>query len=421
MLLALFVLAVFFGGCSQVASGDDFSNGDSEYIFTTAYVDGGWTFENWNFTPYYFPEMFDSVTYEVKEMTAAYFREGEYLELNTIYPTTDSAYFVFRSTISKRYILSMDKEGDTPPVLKLYVLSYDDYKYIKCDIEAVEKDGRWYYPIDMNIIYPKAGLIDVGLYNSDGSMFSGKVENLSIFDNGVVYPLEFSANLIVTGKYMGTEDQASVDDIADRIFARLNQALNPGGVYVRHVNILYAKEHPVVGDFFSEKEPYVMVWDNGEKRELLDKLIRWPGHEGEIPFILGYYIDDENGTTLGESPYSGEIYYDESQSWADYIYLGTHWKWGEREQASQKIADVALHELGHVFGLYHTSEFGGKNFDNLEDTPECPSIKDVFANNDGCPDARYIMFPQEGGVRYTTFTPQQMDVIRLYLSMTPHK
>ena len=417
------LMAVFnLLGCSQVASGDDFSDGEREFVYTTTYVDAGWTFKEWNYTPDFSPEMFDSVTYEPQKNKLGYYPTGKYLNLNTNYPTVDSVNFVFQSTSSKRYVFRMDKDEGIPPLLKVYVLLYIEGEYIKCNVDAVEKDGRWYFPIDMNEIYPEeAGLIFVGLYNGDGSAFSRKVENLSVFDNDTVYPLEFSVNLIVAGKYMGTDDKASVDELAERISGRLNQALNPGGVHVRHINILYAKDHPVVGESFSEKEPFVLAKYDQEESELMDRLIRWPGHEGEITFVLGYYLDVDDGMSLGESPCFGKIYYDESQSWVDYISLGTHWKLGGRKQTSQRIADVALHELGHFFGLTHTTEYGGKTFDNIDDTPECPFMKNVYANNDRCPDARYIMFPQENSVSYTTFTPQQMDVIRLYLSTTPHK
>lgn len=50
-----------------------------------------------------------------------------------------------------------------------------------------------------------------------------------------------------------------------------------------------------------------------------------------------------------------------------------------------------LHEMGHFFGLNHTSEFDGQSFDPLSDTPKCTSIANQ--NYYGCPDRTNVMFP----------------------------
>ena len=412
-LISAFLLA----GCSQVASGDDLSDDDNVSISASDFIDGGWTFKEWNYVPYYFPEMFESVAYEPIEVDSMDFRFGKYLDLNSIIPSTDSVYFYFQNTGSKRYIFGMDNDGGSAPILRVFVYEGN----VVCDVEAIEKDGRWYYPIDMDNIYAENKWIDVGLYDGDGEIYSRKVNNGSVFDSDTVYSLEFSANLIVAGKYMGANDRVSVDEIAKRMLDRLNMALNPGGVIARQVNVLYAKDHPVAGAYFSEDKSFVLGTGEPEADDMMNKLARWPGHEGEINFVLGYYVDDEDGFVLGESSCGGKIYNDESQSWVSYISLGTHWNWGGRARSSQKIAETALHELGHFFGLSHTSEFGGKNFDNLDDTPECPFIGNSSSNNDRCPDSRYLMFPQASDVPYITFTPEQMDVIRTYLSTTLHK
>ncbi|MCG3172428.1 MAG: hypothetical protein GMKNLPBB_00580 [Myxococcota bacterium] len=46
-----------------------------------------------------------------------------------------------------------------------------------------------------------------------------------------------------------------------------------------------------------------------------------------------------------------------------------------------RVTGTITHEVGHFFGLYHTSEADGKFHDPLTDTPECPASKD--ANKDG--------------------------------------
>ncbi|MFT7222206.1 MAG: hypothetical protein ACI8Z1_003830 [Candidatus Azotimanducaceae bacterium] len=67
------------------------------------------------------------------------------------------------------------------------------------------------------------------------------------------------------------------------------------------------------------------------------------------------------------------------------------------ETSIDDVAEVAFHEMGHVLGLYHTTEARFSFIDVLNDTPFCEaSVHD--ANNDGvanateCPDAANPMF-----------------------------
>ncbi|MBF0133455.1 MAG: hypothetical protein HQL75_12810 [Magnetococcales bacterium] len=41
------------------------------------------------------------------------------------------------------------------------------------------------------------------------------------------------------------------------------------------------------------------------------------------------------------------------------------------------MGETAAHEMGHFFGLFHTSEYDGSSHDPLADTPECPMLRDV--------------------------------------------
>ena len=88
--------------------------------------------------------------------------------------------------------------------------------------------------------------------------------------------------------------------------------------------------------------------------------------------------------------------------------------------SAQEVADVALHELGHFFGLYHTTEIGGTDVDEYEDTPECTDMALNYYSE--CEDRNYIMFPfVQLDWAYATFSPQETDVIRMYLATVPHK
>lgn len=72
-----------------------------------------------------------------------------------------------------------------------------------------------------------------------------------------------------------------------------------------------------------------------------------------------------------------------------------------------------LHEMGHFFGLNHTSEFSGDEWDPLDDTPACSTLpRNLLA----CPDFDNLMFPTSDGtdamVLEITSTAQQRTVVQ---------
>lgn len=105
-----------------------------------------------------------------------------------------------------------------------------------------------------------------------------------------------------------------------------------------------------------------------------------------------------------------------------YISLVTHQNGGEVQLLSRNITSAAVHELGHFFGLDHTSSWGSSpSYDNISDTPECTNITADISVFTKCPDYGYIMFPYNYQYEHATFTPKQMEVIRSYISSVPHK
>ena len=440
-------LLVFFSllaaGCSQVASG----SADDDDIWNLAtdieYRDGNWEFEEWNVSLRGHRDYFESASYAVPEEGAFSFESiSDWDVMVNMWEKEipQSGNFTIGPVLeSQDYLLSFDKP-DNQKYLLGYVEEFflydedsesfdEEYRVVRI-IEPIEDGNRLYFPLSSvlfedfmdNSPYYKM----FQLYYEDGSPYTGALNNVVVANaNGDDYPLEFNVNLVVAGKYEGTSDGLSVEKLADKILKRLNLAMNPGGITVRKVNVLYAKDHPVVGENFPDSKEVIITRSSGDRLGSLDSLARYPGHEGEINLVLGYYIVDEideSESVGGFSPFWGQIYNGEEDNKIhdsdDCIFMATHGLKGGYNFSSDIIASTALHELGHFFGMLHTSDVGG--FDDYEDTPECSNYASKKENL--CKDRHYVMFPL--GVydwEYATFTPQQMNAARYYLTLIPHK
>jgi hypothetical protein len=77
-------------------------------------------------------------------------------------------------------------------------------------------------------------------------------------------------------------------------------------------------------------------------------------------------------------------------------------------------ASVLAHEVGHLAGLFHTTEYQVTAFDPLADTPECASNV-LNGNPSNCPDVSNVMFPiAYGGSVMTAWQARVMQGSALY-------
>lgn len=429
-------------GCSQTASGPSTDDDIWSLAQEIEYRDGNWKFEDWNFSLNGRQDYFELANYTDPEEGKFLFdsSSNRFVSVNTwesIIPQYGN--FLFGPVEkSQEFMISLDKPDDQNYLLGLTNryqrydedTEYLDYVYrVVRVIEPIEDGNRLYFPLGSVLFdYLEEGSSVykmVQLYHEDGSLYTGPLKNIVVAGaDAKGYPLEFNVNLVVAGKYNGTSDGLSAEKLADKILERLNRAMNPGGITVRKINVLYAKDHPAVGDEFPESEKIVITRASGGMHGSLDSLAHYSGHEGEINIVLGYYIVDEIGgseTVGGFSPLMGHIYNGEEDDQMYYsddcVFIVTHGLKGEYHFSSDMIASTALHELGHFFGMNHTTDASG--FDDYDDTPECTNYARDYRV---CPDRHYVMFPT--GVsdwEYSTFTPQQMDVVRYYLALNPHK
>lgn len=79
--------------------------------------------------------------------------------------------------------------------------------------------------------------------------------------------------------------------------------------------------------------------------------------------------------------------------------------------SSDTMGTVVAHEVGHFFGLRHTTELGGGFVDAITDTPECPPP--LWMNPSACPDWQNVMFPISGpeAASRGVFSPGQIVVL----------
>ena len=298
----------------------------------------------------------------------------------------------------------------------------------------------------------------------DGEYYEGLVRNIQFTGIGA-YSDHFSINLIAVGALEQTLDGLNVEELSQLMLKKFREKFY--GVTIDTLYLHYAHEHPTHGMKYPVSRPWVAGL-NSEDYFLTD-LLEWPDERvrGALDIVLVHSINEKNIMGLSNL-FAGAMEEDGGKS----VVIGEYVQKSSSEVellSSLNIVMTAIHESGHFFGLRHTSatkrdlnlvmsDYEGNSYkiadmsiieDGLTDTPFCEYILksglykqadiDLYSNlipnavymeNASyvtqspiykCPDLDNIMFPVTvDEKRETSFTKQQMELVRSSLEINPH-
>ena len=365
------------------------------------------------------------------------------------------------------YKLSFDVDPDFPaPELQLFrPYSIDASHFALSKVRTLSPtivNNRYVYSFvceekEMTVWYTSLG--------NDGKYYEGKVKNISFTGTGS-YDDHFSLNLIVVGAVSKTADSMDVDELSRYMLNAFREKYN--GVTIDTLYVHYAHNHPTLG----QKYPANYPWEAGKSSDDFFMGDLASSIDEEHPNALNvFFVHSITGNNvMGLSKiFNGALGANKDNSVVVGEYV--HTPNGELElQSSYNIVMTMIHEVGHSFGLRHTSAtkldmkqyVGGdektgvmagdwSNIDDgLTDTPFCEyilrsglykqadgcesirkEISDIvfssgFSDKDNspiyqCADRYNIMFPVTlKGDFDVGFSDQQMEIIRSTLSIIQH-
>lgn len=358
----------------------------------------------------------------------------------------------FRVHPNAHYELSFDVDEYAPaPRLQLFrvykLKNRDGYSAsLVHTLKPEVIDGRYVFSFDCeenSINYWLTSL------NDGKNYYDGTTRNVRLEGYGS-YSDHLSLNLIVAGKMKDLDvSYDSLATILKKQFKRFYTNITLDTVYIR-----MASDHPEYGAKYAST-----FWIAGKSSDdvMLSELGGWPETKvrNALDIILVYQfktdgllgLSDLFGANLGGGDGSTVVV-------ANHVVgLGTS---EVQPVPADSIVLTALHEMGHFFGLRHTTatsadQKSGGDYsiydDGFSDTPNCfsKSMRRAISSEDAeiptdyrvpdhqyvfrakysasvstCPDASNLMFPTETDVEYTGFSSQQLRVIRQNLMMMPH-
>lgn len=357
---------------------------------------------------------------------------------NESFPGDSSMKWLSRGVIipgypAASYVLSFVGDGGKIPDLRLFTLiQVNDGWRIRSDlnVEGALVNGRWEYRFSFS--QPLSASWITSLQRGH-SRYMGSVQNLQIQTTGSG-PSAISVNLWITGQYGFPEGGESPAVLGLQLQAAFRNVFGQAGVTVDTVRVLEASKHPLIGARYPQDIP-VLASGIEERFDSLGY-----GLTGEaanaLDLVLVYGLSEVG--MLGESPLLGQSL---KKGPVGTVVIATQQKLLDGESYSplpvDDIVGTALHEVGHFFGLRHTSStrrdlIVGGDFsimeDGLTDTPFCPGLLEVsvshlrpgysrmFATAPllalACADQNNLMFPfaVEGSV--DPLTSQQRKLLR---------
>ena len=285
----------------------------------------------------------------------------------------------------------------------------------------------------------------LSLKDLNGDFIKNPFHNVLLEGMGV-YSDHLSLNLIVAGSFDSTADGKTIDSLVQRT-GRSLQALYD--VQVDSIYISYAEKHPLVGNLYKKKS--FLVVDGIPDVDNLSEPWNDPGKDNAFDVVL------VNGFTDASMVGCAKTFFWQGFSKMNVVIVSLNGRDGSPRRA-KGIQNTIIHEMGHFFGLSHTTltmddlfKWGDFSVfdDGLEDTPYCkkmiendikelksrgliePDYSITFLNDDnvsGCPDEFNIMYSYADeasywGARadvYRESSPMQRAIVKKNLTLIPH-
>jgi len=343
------------------------------------------------------------------------------------------------------YTMSMDASDENdPPTLRLYRLIPQGTRYsytLDQTIDGVLTSGRWTWVFTSKNSTQTNWLT---VLERNHTRWSGSVAKLKLEAQGGGAS-HLALNLWIVGKYFPTEEGDSSAALADALLSGFRDYYGAAGVIIDTLILRKASSHPVVGSSYPDNKVILAPGLDGVYDSLGNHLQGTAAQALDLVLVAGFSTVGMLGISplLGLNLEAGD---------ASVVLLSTQRKETGGTFVAVSRTDVvmtALHEVGHFFGLRHTTATSADWLasgdysvleDGLGDTPWCPTLESqVGALATGvrtgfwsrtwlgkqativtCPDTQNLMFPYAVGGTIDPLSSDQGLQLRTNLSLFPH-
>lgn len=227
-------------------------------------------------------------------------------------------------------------------------------------------------------LYPIAGAFPSGDYQFKLTNITGSKANVDIYKitktDSDLSSGSFDINLFV---YTDGDDNEVIPSTSEayNVISYMNQIFNPAGVSIGTMNVEFIKDTRALSQ---------VLTDDGMYEFLESASVGTAGRDDSG--INCFLFPRLSGDTLGVDgaiPGPGVIHGTAASGLiAQAGSLGfSAGGLSEHETDQMILAKILAHEIGHYFGLFHTTEYNGESVGALSDTPQCGTQND--ANGDG--------------------------------------